>query len=92
MLQFEKAPFPIDFMPFPIVTDTKPHLQNALLPIDVTLLGMDTDVRLEQSEKAPSPIDVTLLPIVTDINLQQLKKALIPIDATLLPIVTDVRL
>ena len=39
---------------------------NALSPIDVTPLGIDTDVRDWHDMNALAPIDVTLLGIVTD--------------------------
>jgi len=42
------------------------HPEKADLPIDVTELGIFTDVKLLQSEKADSPIDVTELGISTD--------------------------
>ena len=37
---------------------------KALLAIDVTLLGMVTEVRPLQLQNAPSPMDVTLLGII----------------------------
>ena len=45
---------------------------NAAFPIDVTLLGIVTDVNEVQSENTPGPIDVTLLGMVTDVNEVQL--------------------
>jgi hypothetical protein len=39
---------------------------NALSPIDVTPLGIDTDVRDWHDMNALAPIDVTLLGIITD--------------------------
>ena len=44
---------------------------NALLPIEVTLLGIITEVREVQTENALLPIDVTLLGIVTDVRWLQ---------------------
>jgi metal-sulfur cluster biosynthetic enzyme len=43
--------------------------------MDVTLLGIVTEVRLEQKEKALFPMDVTLLGIVTEVRLEQPEKA-----------------
>ena len=50
--------------------------------MDVTLLGMVTEVRPEQSEKALSPMDVTLLGMVTEVRPEQPEKALSPMDVT----------
>ena len=36
--------------------------------MDVTLLGIETEVRLVQPEKALWPMDVTLLGIVTEVR------------------------
>ena len=45
-MQLENAPYEILFMPLPIVTDSIPEQdEKACNPIDVTLLGMVTDVR-----------------------------------------------
>ena len=52
------------------------------LPMDVTLLGMVTEVRLQYA-KACSPMLVTLLGMVTEVRLQ-LRNALSPMDVTLL--------
>ena len=41
------------------------QLENALLPIEVTLLGIVTLVKLLQLENALLPIEVTLFGIVT---------------------------
>ena len=41
--------------------------------MNVTLLGMVTDVKPLQSEKAPSPIDVTLSGMVIDVKPLQLR-------------------
>ena len=46
--------------------------QNASMPMEVTLLGMVTVVRLEQPSNALLPMDVTLFPMVTDVRLEQL--------------------
>ena len=43
--------------------------------MDVTLLGMVTEVRPLHSKKASSPMDVTLLGMVTEVRLVQLSKA-----------------
>ena len=59
------------------------------LPILVTLLGIVTEVRELQPEKALFPMLVTLLGIVTDFRLQP-SKALSPISVTLLGIVMEV--
>ena len=72
-------------------TSVRPlQLENALIPIDVTLLGIVTDVRPEQSSKVKPSIDVTLLGIVTDVRLEQQRKASLPIEVTQLGIVTEV--
>ena len=39
--------------------------------MEVTLLGMVTDVRPMQYAKAPSPIDVTLLPMGAEVKPEQ---------------------
>ena len=39
----------------------------------VTLLGIVTEVKPEQPEKANSPILITLLPIATEVKLRQPK-------------------
>jgi len=44
--------------------------------MDVTLLGMVTEVRPVQLEKAHSPIDVTLLGMVTEVRPLQSWNAL----------------
>jgi hypothetical protein len=54
----------------------------------VTLLGMVTDVRLLQPEKAPDSMLVTLLGMVTDVRLLQPEKAELPMLVTLLGMVT----
>ena len=58
----------------------------------VTLLGMVTEVRLEQLEKARFAMDVTLLGMVTEVRLEQPEKAKLPMYVTLLGMVTEVRL
>ena len=45
---------------------------NALLPMLITLLGMVTDVSLEQPENASYPMVVTLLGMVMEVRLKQL--------------------
>ena len=67
-----------------------PLLRNVLIQIEVTLLGIVTDVSL-LLEKATLLIVMTLLGIVTDVSLL-LEKARIQIEVTLLGIVTDVSL
>jgi hypothetical protein len=42
--------------------------QKALHPIEVTLLGIDTETRLVQLQKASHPIEVTVLGIVIDLR------------------------
>ena len=44
---------------------------NELAPILVTLLGMETEVRLRQPSNAETPIDVTLLGMVIDVKPEQ---------------------
>ncbi len=41
--------------------------------MEVRLLGMVTEVRLEQPEKAELFMDVTLLGMVTEVRLEQLQ-------------------
>ena len=41
----------------------------------ITLLGIVTDVRLEQLENAEAPMLATLLPIFTDVRLEHISKA-----------------
>ena len=53
----------------------------------VTLLGIVTDVKPEQPEKALPPMVVTLLGIVTDVKPEQPEKALPPMVVTLLGMV-----
>ena len=55
----------------------------------VTLLGIVTEVKPEQSEKAWPPMLSTLLGIVTEVKPEQFEKAKSPTLVTLLPIVTD---
>ena len=57
--------------------------------MDLTLLGMVTDVNPLQLRKADLPIDVTLLGMATDFNPLQPSKDE-PIDVTLLGMVTEV--
>ncbi len=59
--------------------------------MEVTLLGIVTEVKLLHSRKAAYPIEVTLLGIVTEIKLLQPEKASYPIEVTLLGIVMDVK-
>jgi hypothetical protein len=49
------------------------QLLNTLAEIDVTLSGMDTDVKLEQFKNAASPNNVRLLDEsnITDVKLTQ---------------------
>ena len=50
-------------------TDVSPlQSENALLPIEVTELGMVTDVSPLQHENAELPIEVTELGMVTDVS------------------------
>ena len=39
-----------------------------VIPIDVTLVGIVTDINLSQPMKVAYPIDVTLVGIVTDVR------------------------
>ena len=41
---------------------------KAHFPIEVTLLGIVTEVNFKQLPKADSPISLTPLPIVTEVN------------------------
>ena len=59
---------------------------NALLLIEVTLLPILTDVKLQQLLNAESPIEVTLLGIVTEVKLSRLYAKLVGILCTLSPI------
>ena len=53
--------------------ETKPvQLAKAPTLISVTLLGISTDVKLEQKLNAFAPMQVTLLGIVTEDKLEQL--------------------
>ena len=45
--------------------------KKALCPIDVTLLGIETEAKLLQSKKVKSPIDVTPLGNETEAKLLQ---------------------
>lgn len=63
---------------------------KALVPIDVTPLGIVISVNAEQSMKAPSPIAVTAFGIVTPDIFLQVVKALVPIEVTPLGIVMPV--
>ena len=49
-------------------------LKNAFLRMEVTLLGMVTEVRPVQSRKASPPMVVTLLGMVTEVRPLQPKK------------------
>ena len=51
------------------------HAENALSPIEETLLPIETEVRSEQPENAEPPIEVTLLGMVTVVKLVHLWKA-----------------
>ena len=50
------------------------HPEKALLPIDVTELGIVNEVSPEQPWKAPSPIDVTELGMVKEVSPEQPSK------------------
>ena len=67
-------------------------LQLLRLSYFILLLSTAIEVRLEQSENAPSPILVTLLGIVTEVRPVQPEKTLLPILVTLLGIVIAVNL
>ena len=56
----------------------------------VTLLGISTEVKLEQREKAYISMLVTLLPISTEVKLEQSQKAEGDIDTVPSLIVIDV--
>ena len=63
LVQSEKALFPNEVTPLPIVTFVRPEQPwKALAPIDVTLPGILTDFRPLQPEKALSPIVLISLP------------------------------
>ena len=66
-------------------------LPKALLPIEVTLLGITSEVRLLVRLKAKSPIVATLEPSVNVSNLTVLLKAAVPIAITLFGIISEVR-
>ncbi len=55
----------------------------------VTLLGIVTEVRLHQSEKALIPMLVTLLGISMEVGLVHSEKAQFPMLVTPSPITTD---
>jgi len=61
-----------------------------LVPIVVTLVGIETDASDEQSKKALSSIVVTLSGIVTDVSDVHPENACVRIVVTVLEIVTDV--
>ena len=67
--------------------------EKAWSPIDVTLVGMDTEARSKHSQKAFVPIDVTLVGMDTEARPKHSKKAQSPIDMRFefLGIVTEVR-
>ncbi len=60
--------------------------------MEVTELGMVTDVRLVQLENAYSPMEVTELGMVTDVMALQLENAPPPMEVTQLGMVIDSRL
>lgn len=66
------------------------QLPKARYPIEVTELGIITEVRPEQPINAPSPIEVTDLGIVTDVRPVQLENVQFLIEVTELGIVTAV--
>ncbi len=51
--------------------------------MDLTLLGMFTEVNPLQSEKAALPMDVMLLGMLMEVSPLQEKKAVEPMDVTL---------
>ena len=55
----------------------------------VTLFGIVTLLRLEQSANALSPMLVTLFGIVTLVRLEQYQNALYPMLVTFLPLIVD---
>ena len=57
--------------------------------MEVTLLGMVTEVKPEQPEKAEIPMEVTLLGMVMEVRPEQPEKANHTIDVTLLGIIVD---
>ena len=58
--------------------------------MEVTELGMVTEVSPEQSAKAPSPIDVTELGMATEVSPEQPEKVHEPMEVTELGMVTEV--
>ena len=60
------------------------------MPIEVTELGIVTDVSPLQLWNTPLPIEVTELGIITEVSPLQLSNAEFPIEVTELGIVTDV--
>ena len=82
-LQFSRESYTV----FPLSTDIAAKAlqpSKTSIPIDVTLLGMVTDVRPVQKLKASLPIDFTLLGMVNDFRPVQFSKALSPMPVTLL--------
>ena len=79
-LLYAKAPVPMVRTELPIVTEVSEEAINASAPIDVTELGIVTEVRAVFAN-APSRISVTELPIVTEVS-DDARNALLPIDVT----------
>ena len=67
------------------------QLRKALLPMEVTDVGIVTEVREVQLPKACCPIEVTDEGIVTEVRELQPKKAVCPMDVTDEGIITDDR-
>ena len=69
-LQFSRESY--TGFPYSTTIEVKPlQALKALLPMDVTLLGMVMEVKPQQFAKAKSPIFTTLLGMVTEVKLQQ---------------------
>lgn len=80
----------------PMVTEVSPEqLENALLPMKITELGIIKVVSPVQRSKAPPPYSwppmyVTELGMVTEVSPEQLRKADSPMEVTVAGIVAEV--
>jgi hypothetical protein len=80
--QLPNASFPMDSTPSEMVAEVSPLMENAKLPIDLTLPGITIEVRLLQSQNALLPMDVTLSGMVTDVKVLQFLKTFSPMALT----------
>ncbi len=91
-MQAAKDLLPIEVTPSPIVTDNNSkQFKKAFLSIDITLFGMEIEVR-PLFWKALLPMDNMLLGMVTEVKLVQPDKKLSLREVILLEIVIEVRL